>query len=79
MCACASASACASACACASVPSGQPPVDLLAATLRDKFSHAGFRGQQRDVIEAVLAGRDALVVWPTDRGKSLCYQLSAVR
>ena len=30
------------------------------------------------VVEAVLSGRDALVVWPTDRGKSLCFQLAAV-
>ena len=30
------------------------------------------------MIEALLAGRDAVVVWPTDRGKSMCYQLLAL-
>ena len=51
-------------CTYASTSSDQLPADPLAATLRDKFKHEGFRGQQRAVIEAVLAGRDALVVWP---------------
>ena len=62
----------------ASSSSDRLAADPLAATLRDKFKHDGFRGQQRTVIEAVLEKRDALVVWPTDRGKSLCYQLAAV-
>lgn len=49
----------------------------LEITLR-KFGHTSFRDGQQHVIEAALSGRDALVVWPTDRGKSLCYQLPAV-
>ena len=50
----------------------------LEATLRSKFGHSSLRGGQGDVLRAILSGRDALVVWPTDRGKSLLFQLPAV-
>ncbi|MFT3785960.1 MAG: ATP-dependent DNA helicase RecQ [Tepidisphaeraceae bacterium] len=46
--------------------------------LRERFGLAEFRLKQRDVIEDILAGRDALCVMPTGAGKSLCYQLPAV-
>ncbi|MCX5741253.1 MAG: ATP-dependent DNA helicase [Proteobacteria bacterium] len=48
------------------------------AVLRDVFGHAAFRGGQREAIDAVLAGRDALVLQPTGAGKSACYQVPAV-
>jgi ATP-dependent DNA helicase RecQ len=34
-----------------------------------------FRAGQRDVVEAVLEGRDLLAVMPTGSGKSLGFQL----
>ncbi|MBQ3810088.1 MAG: ATP-dependent DNA helicase RecQ, partial [Kiritimatiellae bacterium] len=51
--------------------------DLLAETLRARFGHPGFRAGQREPVEAVLSGRDAVVVMPTGSGKSICYQLAA--
>src|SRR5512135_2846242 len=50
----------------------------LDTTLRDVFGLPGFRPAQREVIEAVLAGRPTVAVMPTGAGKSLCYQLPAV-
>lgn len=49
-----------------------------ARVLHEVFGHAAFRGDQRRVCEAVIGGRDALLVMPTGAGKSLCFQLPAV-
>jgi ATP-dependent DNA helicase RecQ len=46
--------------------------------LRDVFGYASFRGFQREVIEHVVAGGDALVLMPTGGGKSVCYQIPAL-
>jgi ATP-dependent DNA helicase RecQ len=42
------------------------------------FGLEQFRLQQREIVNDVLGGRDALVVMPTGAGKSLCFQLPAV-
>jgi ATP-dependent DNA helicase RecQ len=46
--------------------------------LRTVFGFESFRGQQRAVIDHVVAGGDALVLMPTGGGKSLCYQIPAL-
>ena len=48
------------------------------AVLREVFGYAAFRGAQREIVEHVCAGGDALVLMPTGGGKSLCYQLPAI-
>ena len=50
------------------------PQEVLAA----RFGFDGFRPGQEQVVEALLAGRSALAVFPTGAGKSLCYQLPAL-
>ncbi len=55
-----------------------PNEDGALALLRDVFGYDRFRGQQRAIIAAALAGRDALVLMPTGGGKSLCYQIPAL-
>ena len=52
----------------------QTPLDIL----EKVFGFQQFRGQQQAVIEAVIAGKDALVLMPTGGGKSLCYQIPAL-
>ena len=46
--------------------------------LKDVFGFESFRPGQEPVIDAVLAGRDALAVMPTGGGKSLCFQVPAL-
>ncbi|HIW75686.1 MULTISPECIES: RecQ family ATP-dependent DNA helicase [Gordonibacter] len=48
------------------------------AALREHFGYEAFRPGQEGVVEAILAGRDALAVMPTGAGKSVCYQVPGI-
>ena len=52
--------------------------DAAQELLQTTFGHAGFRGEQAEIVECVASGNDALVLMPTGGGKSLCYQLPAL-
>ena len=45
--------------------------------LSDTFGFSSYRPGQRDIIEAVMAGKDCIGIMPTGAGKSLAYQLVA--
>jgi len=55
-------------------PSTRPALEELAAS----FGFDSFLPGQEQVVDALLAGRSALAVFPTGAGKSLCYQLPAL-
>ncbi|HUX38312.1 MAG TPA: ATP-dependent DNA helicase RecQ [Rectinemataceae bacterium] len=46
--------------------------------LREVFGFPGWRPYQREIVAAVLSGRDTLAVLPTGGGKSLAYQIPAL-
>jgi ATP-dependent DNA helicase RecQ len=59
---------------------GQVAIDwnALAQQARLVFGIGSWRPGQRELIEAVLEGRDALGILPTGGGKSLCFELPSL-
>ena len=43
--------------------------------LKQHFGHEAFRPLQEEAVNAILEGKDLLMILPTGGGKSLCYQL----
>ena len=53
-------------------------MDTMLRILTTVFGYEEFRPHQREIIDAVVKGRDTLAVMPTGAGKSLCYQIPAL-
>ena len=46
--------------------------------LRIVFGYESFRGKQEEVVNTVVNGGDAVVLFPTGEGKSLCFQIPSI-
>ena len=57
---------------------GTLPISALQDALTRYWGYTTFRPLQEEAIDAVLAGRDSVVVLPTGGGKSLCFQAPAL-
>lgn len=59
---------------CSRNKTGNSPLSCLKAV----YGHDHFRPGQRELIDAILDGRDVLGILPTGGGKSVCYQIPAL-
>ncbi|MEM9649593.1 MAG: ATP-dependent DNA helicase RecQ [Bacteroidota bacterium] len=46
--------------------------------LKEFWGHDDFRGSQKNIIDTIRTGKDALALMPTGGGKSVCYQVPAL-
>ena len=53
-------------------------VDKKYTVLKSVFGHSSFRTFQEEAVDAIVAGRDVMMILPTGAGKSLCYQLPSL-
>jgi ATP-dependent DNA helicase RecQ len=55
-----------------------PVCDSALDILQKIYGYRSFRGEQAEIIDHVISGRNAFVLMPTGGGKSLCYQIPAL-
>ncbi len=53
-------------------------MDTALDVLRTVFGYDAFRGDQAEIVDHLVAGKDCLVLMPTGGGKSLCYQIPSI-
>ena len=53
--------------------------DSLLALLKTHFGYDAFRPLQQEAVQSALDGQDSFLLMPTGAGKSLCYQLPALK
>ena len=46
--------------------------------LQTIYGYQNFRGQQEEIINHIIEGKNAFVLMPTGSGKSLCYQIPSL-
>lgn len=46
--------------------------------LQQYWGHGSFRGEQANIIQSVLDGKDTVALLPTGGGKSICFQVPAL-
>ncbi len=54
--------------------SAEDPLSIL----KRVYGYPAFRGRQAEVVDQVVSGGDAVVLFPTGAGKSLCFQIPAL-
>ncbi len=55
-----------------------PDAESPLAVLKRVYGYPAFRGRQAEVVSHVVSGGDAVVLFPTGAGKSLCFQVPAL-
>ena len=53
--------------------------NILEKLLTKYWGYSTFRPMQREIIESSLSGRDTLAILPTGGGKSICFQIPAMK
>lgn len=56
----------------------QPTWNQVQAKFQQIWGYSEFRSPQGEIVQALLAKQDAIVVMPTGGGKSICFQLPAL-
>lgn len=58
--------------------SQESPREYIRREFQRIWGYDDFRAPQGEIVQALLTGRDALIIMPTGGGKSICFQLPAL-